>query len=257
MRIDGVVAVTGGAGHIGRAICASCAALGAAIAVIDRDAAAAAEAATAVTRDHGVRAEGVPIDLADPEAIAAAPALIEQHFGRLDGLVHNAAFYDAAEGWGVPFAQEGYDAWLKVMRVNLLAPFFLTQALHPTLKRAPDASVVLISSIYGVVGPDNRVYEGTKMVSPAAYAASKGGLVQLGRWLSTTLAPEVRVNTVAPGGVARGQPDSFARAYAARTPLKRMAAEDDISGVVAFLLSDQARYVTGQTIVVDGGLTAW
>lgn len=257
MRIEGVVAITGGAGHIGHAVAMRCAEAGAAIAIIDREPERAAAAATQIAQQGQTDAVGFDIDLSDQNAIASLPARIEQRFGQLHGLVHNAAFYDTAEGWGVPFEQESYDAWLKVMRVNLLAPFFLTQALHPMLRRSGSASMVLVSSIYGVVGPDNSIYEGTEMVCPGAYAASKGGMVQLGRWLSTTLAPAVRVNTVAPGGVARGQPESFVRAYEARTPLQRMASEEDIAGVVAFLLSRDAEYITGQTLMVDGGWTAW
>lgn len=257
MQIDGTVAITGGAGHIGRAVGHRCAKAGARIVVIDREADLAEAAAKEITDQHGVDAAGIALDLADEAALRTAPERIEARFGRLDGLVHNAAFYDQTEGWGVPFAEESYDAWLKVARVNLLAPFFLTQALHPLMLRSEDAAIVLVSSIYGVVGPDNRVYDGTRMVCPAAYAATKGGLVQLGRWLATSLAPQIRVNTVAPGGVARGQPDSFVRAYTARTPLRRMAVEDDIAGVIAFLLSSEAQYVTGQNVIVDGGVTAW
>jgi NAD(P)-dependent dehydrogenase (short-subunit alcohol dehydrogenase family) len=257
MRIEGVVAITGGAGHIGHAITERCAEAGTAVAVIDREAERAEAVAARIAERGKADAAGFGVDLSDPEVIENFPARIEQRFGRLDGLVHNAAFYDSAAGWGVPFEQEGYDAWLKVMRVNLLAPFFLTQALHPMLRRSGTASIVLISSIYGIVGPDNRVYQGTEMVCPAAYAASKGGIVQLGRWLSTTLAPDVRVNTVAPGGLAREQPESFVRAYTARTPLHRLASEDDVAGAVAFLLSSDSEYITGQTLMVDGGLTAW
>ena len=95
------------------------------------------------------------------------------------------------------------------------------------------------------------------MGNAAAYAASKGGLLQLTRWLATTLAPEIRVNAITPGGVARGQAESFIRRYAERTPLGRMARNDDYKGAAAFLVSDAARYVTGHNLVVDGGWTAW
>jgi NAD(P)-dependent dehydrogenase (short-subunit alcohol dehydrogenase family) len=95
------------------------------------------------------------------------------------------------------------------------------------------------------------------MHNPAAYAAAKGGLTQFTRWLATALAPDVRVNAVTPGGVERGQPKSFMERYAARTPMGRMAIEEDIKGAVAFLASDLSGYVTGQNIVVDGGWSAW
>jgi NAD(P)-dependent dehydrogenase (short-subunit alcohol dehydrogenase family) len=93
--------------------------------------------------------------------------------------------------------------------------------------------------------------------SPAAYAASKGGLLQLTRWLATVLAPEIRVNAVSPGGVLRGQPEAFVRRYETRVPLGRMATEADLKGAVAYLASDAAAYVTGQNLLVDGGWTAW
>jgi NAD(P)-dependent dehydrogenase (short-subunit alcohol dehydrogenase family) len=108
-----------------------------------------------------------------------------------------------------------------------------------------------------MVGPDLRLYEDTTLGNPAAYAASKGGLMQLTRWLATTLAPHVRVNSVTSGGVWRNQPKTFVERYIARTPLKRMATEEDLTGAVAYLASDLSAYVTGQNLVVDGGWTVW
>ena len=101
------------------------------------------------------------------------------------------------------------------------------------------------------------LYDGTAMGNPAAYAASKGGLIQATRWLSAVLAPDVRVNCMSPGGVLRGQPDSFVRAYEKRTPMGRMAEEDDMKGAIAFLASDLSKYVTGQHIAIDGGWSVW
>ena len=95
------------------------------------------------------------------------------------------------------------------------------------------------------------------MSNPGAYAASKGSMVQLSRWLATTLAPKVRVNTISPGGIKRGQPKSFIDKYEQRTPLARMATEDDFRGVIAFLSSSASGYITGQNIMVDGGWGVW
>jgi NAD(P)-dependent dehydrogenase (short-subunit alcohol dehydrogenase family) len=95
------------------------------------------------------------------------------------------------------------------------------------------------------------------MSNPAAYGVSKGGLIQLTRWLATTIAPEVRVNAISPGGIFRNQPEAFVNRYAEKTPLGRMATEDDFRGAIAYLASDLSRYVTGQILSVEGGWGVW
>lgn len=174
-------------------------------------------------------------------------------------LINNAAFVGDSDlqGWATNFENQTVDTWRRAIEVNLTAVFDLSKRFAPILKKTKNASIINISSIYGVVGPDYSLYENTDMGNPAAYAASKGGLVQLTRWLSTTLAPSIRVNTISPGGVFRNQPESFVKKYESRTPLGRMATEDDFKGIVAYLASDLSLYTTGQNIVVDGGWTAW
>jgi NAD(P)-dependent dehydrogenase (short-subunit alcohol dehydrogenase family) len=93
------------------------------------------------------------------------------------------------------------------------------------------------------------------MSNPAAYSSSKGGLIQLTRWLASVVAPTVRVNSISPGGIFRGQPDTFVERYIRKTPLARMATESDFSGIVAYLASDMSKYMTGQNIILDGGLS--
>jgi NAD(P)-dependent dehydrogenase (short-subunit alcohol dehydrogenase family) len=117
--------------------------------------------------------------------------------------------------------------------------------------------VINIGSTYGMVGPDLRLYQDTDMGNPAGYAASKGGIIQITRWLATALAPDVRVNSISPGGVWRDQPENFHKEYISRTPMGRMAVEEDLKGAVAYLASDLSAYVTGHNLVVDGGWTAW
>jgi NAD(P)-dependent dehydrogenase (short-subunit alcohol dehydrogenase family) len=181
------------------------------------------------------------------------------HFQRLDILVNCAGLIGAAElpGWGTPFDEQRSDTWRKALEVNLTAAFVLTQASASVLAASGHGSVINVASIYGMVGPDMRLYHGMPMGNPAAYAASKGGLLQLTRWVATALAPRVRVNAITPGGVWRGQPDAFRQRYEERTPLGRMAREEDLKGAVAFLASDLSAYVTGHNLVVDGGWTAW
>ena len=108
-----------------------------------------------------------------------------------------------------------------------------------------------------MVGPDMRMYYGKDMANPIAYGVSKGGLLQLMRYFSTLLAPAIRINTISLGGISRNQPQSFQKEYMSRTPLQRMATEEDIKGAVAYLASDLSAYVTGHNLVVDGGWTSW
>lgn len=141
--------------------------------------------------------------------------------------------------------------------MNLTAAFHLSKDLLPLLRASGHGTIVNVGSIYGEYGPDWSLYEGTTMANPAAYGSSKGGLFQLTRWLATTIAPEVRVNAISPGGVSRGQPENFVQKYVSRTPLQRMAREDDFRGAIAYLSSDLSAFVTGQVLTIDGGWGVW
>ncbi|WP_299968634.1 SDR family oxidoreductase [uncultured Roseobacter sp.] len=254
---DNVVLITGGGGHIGRATGAELAKQGCHLAILDRAGPHIDAFCAEMTAAHGITCNLIEADLRDASCFDAVAAEVKDRFGRLDGLVNNAAFYDDMPGWGVPFDEEGYDAWQAVMQVNLLAPFFLSQKLTPLLRARDAGAIVNVASIYGVVGPDHGLYAGTVMTNPAAYAASKGGLIALSRWLSTVLAPDIRVNTVTPGGVERGQNPEFLARYEAKTPMGRMATEDDVAYAIVSLLDPRASYITGQNLIVDGGWTAW
>lgn len=235
--------VTGGAGHIGRAVADALRECGAAVTALDRD----------------PKSCDLACDLSQEAATRAAVRKAAARMGGLDILIHCAAFAGDTKlsGWAVPFRKQTVAAWDKALRVNLTSAFTLVQEARPHLEKSGRGSVVFFSSIYGLVGPDFSLYKGTSMANPAGYGASKGGLIQLTRYLSTELAPKVRVNAISPGGVLRGQPAAFCRRYQARTPLGRMAVEEDLKGAAAYLASDASAYVTGQNLVVDGGWTAW
>jgi len=187
------------------------------------------------------------------------PRLVMDQMGRLDILINNAALVGTSElkGWATPLAEQSADTWRLALEVNLTAPFVLTRACAPMLTASGHGSVINMGSIYGIVGPDKKLYAGTKMGNPAAYAVSKGGLLQLTRRLATVLAPDVRVNAIPVGGVWRNQPEDFHQRYRDKTPLNRMAIEEDLKGAVAFLAGDLSAYVTGHNLVGDGGWTIW
>ncbi len=248
--------VTGGAGPLGRVLAETLASQGANVTVSDRDEAACAEVSERLAAEYGTRCVPLAADLLQSGGVADLVARLD---GPLSILVNNAAFTGTAgiPGYAVPFEEQTDEAFALASTLNLQAPFALARELAPRLRESGDGSIINVSSIYGLVAPNMGLYEGTVMGNPAAYGATKGGIVQLTRYLATVLSPEIRVNAFAPGGIARGQAEEFTERYEKLTPLGRMATEDDFRGVLAWLASDASRYVTGQTIAVDGGWTVW
>ena len=254
-----VAVITGGAGHIGAAMAEALAELGANIVIVDISLDTCHLVCDKISKRYNISTLSLIADLEQEEQIRMIPRKVIDEYKKLDILINCAAFVGASNlpGWTVPFEEQSADTWKKAMDVNLTAAFILTQACTPALRMSGHGSVINVASIYGLMGPDMRIYGGTDMGNPAAYAASKGGLLQLTRWLATVLAPDVRVNAITPGGISRGQPKDFQKRYVERTPLKRMAIEEDLKGAAAYLASDLSAYVTGQNIIVDGGWTAW
>ena len=252
------ILITGAAGWPGRTMADTMAELGATVLLVDRDANELAEVADELRLRWTVDVLCYETDLEDQAQRTRLISAVCDSGEGLHALINNAAFVGTSglSGWAEPFAGQSVETWRRALEVNLTAAFDLCQGLSPLLANT-SGSIVNIGSIYGEFGPDWGLYEGTVMANPAAYAASKGGLLQLTRWLATTLAPKVRVNSISPGGIARNQPSSFVARYEARTPLGRMASEDDFRGAIAYLASDMSAYVTGQNLRVDGGWGSW
>lgn len=251
--------ITGGAGHIGSVVASGLAELGCTLLLLDRPGEKLEQVASQIAGKFGVTVHPLACDLESEEERSRVPQQVQDAVGRLDALVHCAAFVGDTrlEGWVVPFQEQGLEAVRRCLEVNLTSAFHLSQQLAPLLSANGNGRILNVGSIYGVVGPDLRLYEGTAMGNPAAYAMSKGGLVQLTHWLSTVLAPGIRVNAISLGGVFRNQPESFVARYVARTPMGRMATEEDFIGAVAFFCTDLSAYVTGQNLMIDGGWTTW
>lgn len=251
--------VTGGGGHIGAAAAETLLELGAETVLLDVNKDVCDRRAAALDRTFPGRVRALSGDLGDEESAGEAVHETVRLLGGLDILIHSAAFVGTTDepGWAVPFEEQTVAAWDKAMRVNLTSAFVLAREARDYLSASGYGSIVFFSSIYGIVGPDMSLYEGTNMANPAGYNASKGGLLQLTRYLATVLAPRIRVNAISPGGVLRGQPDAFRQRYEARTPLGRMAREEDLKGAVAYLAGDLSAYITGHNLVVDGGWSAW
>ena len=249
--------ITGATGAIGQEIALTIAELGGSLILVDQPNSNYDYIKQNILNTWDTDIECIDCDLEYESSRKELIKLIIKSGKNLDILINNAAFVGESNlsGWVENFQNQSLETWRRSMEVNLTAPFHLSQALTPLLKKNGNGSIVNIASIYGIKAPDYSLYEDTNMGNPAGYSASKGGLIQLTRWLSSTIAPNIRVNSISPGGVWRSQPERFIDRYEARTSLKRMATEEDFKGIIAYLSSDLSSYVTGQNVVIDGGWT--
>jgi NAD(P)-dependent dehydrogenase (short-subunit alcohol dehydrogenase family) len=252
-RLDHRIAlVTGGAGIYGVHISRALAEAGAHVVVASRDQEKCVTVA-AKLRDDGFKASSEVLDLGSEQSIVALRERIVSDFGRLDVLFNNAV----ARAGGDPSTTTG-EEWESPMQINSTGLFLSCKIFGEQMVNQRSGAIVNIASIYGIVGPDFHIYEGTEMTSPANYAFSKGGMISLTRYLASYYGKfGIRVNAISPGGFrTEDQPERFVDQYIKKTLLGRMAVADDIKGAAVFLASDASRYVTGQNLAVDGGWTA-
>jgi NAD(P)-dependent dehydrogenase (short-subunit alcohol dehydrogenase family) len=205
-------------------------------------------------------AESVEVaDVTDRRALIA----LRERVGAPDVLVNNAGIDQPPSGDAVPVAIEDvpYDDFRRVLDVNLAGTFLVTQVFGSAMRDAGRGSIVNIGSLYAAIAPDPSMYDHLDLdppfLKPPAYGASKAGVVSLTRYFARLWGPHgVRVNALSPGGVLGGQDPEFLRKFTARTPLRRLAEDADLSGPLLFLASDASRYVSGHELRVDGGFTA-
>lgn len=259
-----VAVVTGGIGILGQQFCAGLADCGAQVAVVDLDEAKAADFAGELARKFGVSCLGVGCDVSDPASVEAMVVRVGNEVGNIDILHNNAASKSSdVNKFFIPAEDYPLETWREVMSVNLDGMFLVAQAIGKRMAVRGKGTIIQTASIYGVMGPDQRIYEGSEYMghainTPPVYSASKAGVVGMTRHLATCWAAKgVRVNTLTPGGVESGQNAIFNSRYSDRVPMARMAQAHEMVGALIFLASDASSYITGQNIIVDGGLSAW
>jgi NAD(P)-dependent dehydrogenase (short-subunit alcohol dehydrogenase family) len=237
--------VTGSSRGIGLAVARALASAGVRVALNSRD----AEAVRATAEQVGNGAVGIAADLGRPESAAGLVDRALTELGTLDILVNNAGIAMPAESTELSAAD-----WQRTIDVDLSAVFYCAQAAGRHMLARGSGAIVNISSIQAFTPLARRV----------AYAASKAGVVGVTKALAVEWAPRVRVNAVAPGYVATQMVEDLVKAgrvnadaIATRTPMRRMARPDEIAAAVVFLASDAAGYITGETLMVDGGWTSW
>lgn len=257
--------VTGGLGILGQRFCRGLAEYSANVAVIDLDEGKAAAFAKELSDEYKIRACGIHCDVSNPASVSSMVETAVKTLGRIDILHNNAASKSTdLDAFFAPFEEYSLNEWRKVMAVNIDGMFLVAQAVgRQMLKQGGGGSIIQTASIYGILGSDKRIYEGSfylnrQISNPGVYSASKAAVVGLTKYLAAYWGDNgIRVNTLVPGGVESGQNDTFKGRYSARVPLGRMAKGEEMVGALIFLASDASSYVTGQSIIVDGGLSAW
>ncbi|SFV01956.1 SDR family oxidoreductase [Alicyclobacillus macrosporangiidus] len=257
--------VTGGLGILGRHFCTGLAEFGARVAVIDLNEAEVEQFSKELEQRYGTLCIGVPCDVSSPLSVQRMVQRVAKVLGPIQILVNNAASKsNDLQAFFAPFENYTLEQWRKVTSVNLDGMFLVAQAVGKhMIEHGRGGSIVQTSSIYGLMGPDDRIYEGSNYLggainTPAVYAATKAGVIGLTKYLATRWAKHgIRVNTLIPGGVESGQNHQFLKNYAHRVPMQRMAQPRELVGAVLFLASEASSYVTGHNLIVDGGLHAW
>lgn len=237
---DKIIVVTGGNGLLGRNIVNS----------LNR------EGAIAICADisNDMNNESIFLDITKEESISDCIKNLIIRYGKIDGWINNA--YPRTSDWGNKFEDIKYESWRTNIDKHLNGYFLCSKYILEQMKNQGFGSLINMSSIYGLIGPDFSIYNGTEMTMPAAYSAIKGGITNLTRYLASYYGKyNVRINTISPGGIFDNQPSEFVEKYCNKVPLNRMGNPSDIVGAIHFLMSIESSYITGQNFVIDGGFT--
>lgn len=268
-----VAVVTGGAGLLGAGFCQTLAEASAHVVVADINGAAAEKLSNELNASWPASelklkksVLGVAVDVTSPDSVGSLVTATLEAFGRLDILVNSAALdpkFDPQHSGKHSNAFENYplEAWNQALEVNLTGMFLCCQAAVQPMLDQGGGTIVNICSMYGLVGPDQRLYQRKghpPQYKPVYYSVTKAGVIGLTKYLATYYAGKnIRVNALTPGGVYDGHDQEFIQAYAARAVLGRMAQKEEMNAALLFLASSASSYMTGANLVVDGGWTAW
>lgn len=239
-----IVIVAGGRGLIGKEIVKELKNAG--VTVIDAD----------ISCETDYDMDTFKLNLLDNTSIEGLIKFTLEKYGRIDGMINSA--YPHTKDWGkYHFEDDPYEHWTENINMQLNSVFYLDQQIAKVMVEQKSGSIVNFGSIYGIVGNDFTIYEDYGGTSPVEYCAVKGGIINFTRYLASYLGKDnVRVNCVCPGGIWDHQREEFVRNYNHRCPMKRMGNPDDIAPLCVFLISEGAKYITGQIIAADGGWTA-
>lgn len=258
-----VSVVTGALGLIGKHHCFALSEAGSNVVVAD----IFEEECNLLAQELPTESIGVYLDVSDRDSIHNLVKIVLGKFGKIDVLVNNAAINDMFEnpisaGELSKFENYPLEMWQKSIDVNLTGVFLCSQIIGKEMAKRKSGSIINIASTYGIVAPDQSLYEkpdGTQdFYKSPSYPATKSAVINLTRFLASYWGKDnIRVNALSPGGVENNQDEFFIKNYSKKTMLGRMAKPDDYKGAIVFLASDASAYMTGANLVIDGGWTAW
>lgn len=251
--------LTGGAGILGTIISRQLVEDGHRLAIVDRNPEQLEKVVEELSSLGEVR--GYAVDVTSRSDVESLRTQVEADLGPVSTLINAAA--GKSENFFEPFEDFPIEDWNEVMNINVTSAMVCAQVFGKPMADRGTGNIINFLSIYGIVAPDQRIYEGSEYLgrainTPAIYSTSKAAVWGLTKYLSSYWGAQgVRVNAITPGGVFSGQNDTFLDRYSARVPLARMAQPQEIADAVSFLASDKSTYISGHNLVVDGGLTVW
>ena len=255
---DKTIVLTGAAGYLGKNYVDGLSQVGANVVLSDINYQGCKKIEKQMREKYDVDPLSVKLDLTDSKSIKCMVSKITKKYSSIDVLINNAAYQGNDRIRKTPFEELPLDDWNEAISVNLTGIFLICQQVGKIMKKQGTGNIINISSTYGLVAPDQRIYSNSGQNAGSFYSATKSAVINLTRYLASYWANTgIRVNTLSPGGVKRNQVKSFIKNYSKKTMLGRMAEQDEYVGAIIFLASDASSYMTGSNLIIDGGWTAW
>ena len=253
-----VILLTGAAGNLGTQYAGGLAEAGANIVLADIDYSKCKIIQSKLEKKFKRKFTSLELDLRDKKSIVKNVKLLQKKFGTIDVLINNAAIQGNHKLRTAKFEDFPLSYWNDAISVNLTGVFLMCQEVGKVMVKQKKGNIINISSTYGIIAPDQRIYGTSGQNSSAFYASTKSALINLTRYLASYWNRKgIRVNTLSPGGVENNQDPKFIKKYSEKTMIGRMAKKDEYIGAVIFLCSDASSYMTGSNLIIDGGWTAW
>jgi NAD(P)-dependent dehydrogenase (short-subunit alcohol dehydrogenase family) len=255
---DRVIIITGAAGNLGSKYAEGLSQAGANLVLADLDYNRCKKLGTQLESKYSTKTLAVKLDLTNKISIKNMVSKSMKEFSKIDVLINNAAYQGNPKTRKIKFEDFPLDEWNKAVSVNLTGIFLTCQEVGKIMVKQKHGNIINISSTYGLVAPDQRIYGVSGQNAAAFYSATKAAIINLTRYLASYWnRTGIRVNSLSPGGVENSQEANFIKNYSQKTILGRMAKKDEYVGSIIFLSSDASSYMTGSNLIVDGGWTAW